>query len=279
MRTVWFVLPFTVGPLLGEGLGDASPAVQTTGLVLAWALWGIGLVATLIFHPAGLVALRSATPLAVAAALWSWVHRSPSAATTALGLGSAVVASVVMHSAETGHLAVNGPAYPNERRFLLRPPAVLLVGPIPLAGTVLAVGAVAGPLLLAARHWIAGAFALGEGDRAGFGAICVLSGLALGADLALPPAMLADALRSAGHEARAGAYFGLWTFATKLNLALAAGLALPLLAYFGYAPGTPDTARPLAYAYCLLPCMLKLAAAGALWAGIGFRQSPAGDTP
>lgn len=133
--------------------------------------------------------------------------------------------------------------------------------------------------MLLAVAAFAGAFALGEGDRAGFGAICVLSGLALGADLALPPAMLADALRSAGHEARAGAYFGLWTFATKLNLALAAGLALPLLAYFGYAPGTPDTARPLAYAYCLLPCMLKLAAAGALWAGIGFRQSPAGDTP
>ncbi|CAM9728836.1 unnamed protein product, partial [Phaeothamnion confervicola] len=114
-----------------------------------------------------------------------------------------------------------------------------------------------------------GAFALGEGDLAAFGVICVLSGLALGADLALPPAMLADTIRDAGHEARAGSYFGLWTFATKLSLALAAGLALPLLAHFGYEPGNPGTVRPLAYAYCLLPCLLKLAAAGALWTGIG----------
>ena len=160
VRAAWFVLPFTLGPLVGDGLADASAAVQTTGLVLAWSLWGVGLVATLIFHPAGLVALRAATPLTVAAAVWSWVHGSPTAAIAALGLGSAVLAFVVMHSAETGHLAVNGPAYPNERRFLLRPSAVLLVGPIPLAGAVLAVGPVAGPLLLAARQWIAGGFAL-----------------------------------------------------------------------------------------------------------------------
>ena len=160
VRTVWFVLPFTLGPLLGDGLTDASAAVQTTGLVLAWSLWGVGLVATLIFHPAGLVALRAATPLTVAAAVWSRVHGSSTATIVALGLGSAVLALVVMHSAETGHLAVNGPAYPNEHRFLLRPSAVLLVGPIPLAGAVLAVGPFVGPLLLATRQWIVGGFAL-----------------------------------------------------------------------------------------------------------------------
>jgi len=119
-----------------------------------------------------------------------------------------------------------------------------------------------------------GAYMLGSHDLAGFGAICVLSGLALGADLALPPAMLADTLRAGGHESRAGAYFGLWTLATKLNLALAAGLALPLLAALGYAPGDPGTVRPLYLAYCLLPCALKLAAAVVLWSkfGPGARQ-------
>lgn len=111
----------------------------------------------------------------------------------------------------------------------------------------------------------AGALALGPGDAAGFLAVCLLSGLALGGDLALPPALLADVIRARADEPRAGAYFGLWNFAAKLNLALAAGLALPLLAFSGYAPGAPGGAlTPLYFAYCLLPCLLKLAAAAIL---------------
>ena len=64
-----------------------------------------------------------------------------------------------------------------------------------------------------------------------------------------------------------GAYFGWWNFATKLNLALAAGIALPLLGAFGYSPGgrDADALQALTLAYCLLPCLLKLAAAGLLW--------------
>ncbi|HRA62247.1 MAG TPA: MFS transporter, partial [Burkholderiaceae bacterium] len=56
-------------------------------------------------------------------------------------------------------------------------------------------------------------------------------------------------------------------FATKLNLALAAGLALPLLAMFGYSPGARDASAlgALTLAYCLLPCLLKLAAATLLY--------------
>jgi len=110
----------------------------------------------------------------------------------------------------------------------------------------------------------AGALALGAGDIAGFAAVCVLSGLALGGDLTLPPAMLADSIRARSDEPRAGAYFGLWNFATKLNLALAAGLALPLLAAAGYVPGTGTALAPLYFAYCLLPCVLKLGAAAIL---------------
>jgi GPH family glycoside/pentoside/hexuronide:cation symporter len=109
---------------------------------------------------------------------------------------------------------------------------------------------------------------LGAGDSAPFIAICVLSGAALGADLVMPGAMLAGLIARAGDLGRAqGAYYGWWAFATKLNLALAAGLALPLLGFFGYAPGTrePQALQALSYAYCLLPCVLKLAAGGLLF--------------
>ena len=127
------------------------------------------------------------------------------------------------------------------------------------------------------RCWLAGmalavlAFAwaalLGPGDAGAFLAVCVASGMSLGADLSLPGALLAGVIRRAGHGGRAeGSYFGWWNAAAKLNLALAAGIALPLLGLFGYAPGSRDAVAldALMWAYCLLPCGLKLAAAALL---------------
>ena len=109
---------------------------------------------------------------------------------------------------------------------------------------------------------------LGAGDVVPFLIVCALSGIALGTDLTLPSAMLAGLIGQLGERGqREGAYFGWWSFATKLNLALAAGLALPLLALFGYEPGARDPAalQTLTIAYCLLPCALKLLAGGALY--------------
>ena len=117
---------------------------------------------------------------------------------------------------------------------------------------------------------------LGPGDATAFAAICVLSGLALGADLALPPSLLADVIGRDGRMHATGAYFGLWTLATKLNLALAAGIALPLLGAFGYSPGTRDPAaiHALALIYAAAPCVLKLGAIGALyWFAQHYRES------
>jgi GPH family glycoside/pentoside/hexuronide:cation symporter len=112
-----------------------------------------------------------------------------------------------------------------------------------------------------------GASQLGAGDALWFLQVCALSGVALGSDLALPGALLAGVIAQAGDRGRAeGAYFGWWNFATKLNLALAAGLALPLLGWLGYVPGVrdADAATLLTMAYCLLPCALKALAAMAL---------------
>ena len=109
---------------------------------------------------------------------------------------------------------------------------------------------------------------LGAGDVAGFVAVCALSGIALGTDLTLPGALLAGTIAASGDQGRAeGSYFGWWNFATKLNLALAAGVALPLLGALGYVPGARDAEalQTLTWAYCLLPCALKLLAAVLLY--------------
>jgi Na+/melibiose symporter-like transporter len=119
--------------------------------------------------------------------------------------------------------------------------------------------AMAMAMALVAFVW---AWGLGPGDTAAFATICVVSGLALGADLALPPSLLADVIGRDGTRRAAGAYFGLWTLATKLNLALAAGIGLPLLAALGYAPGAkgPGALSALAFVYAAVPCLLKAGA-------------------
>ena len=129
-----------------------------------------------------------------------------------------------------------------------------------------------------AASWLCGMFLamavfswatqIGAGQTGAFLLICALSGIALGTDLALPGALLAGVIQANGDSGQAeGAYFGWWNFATKLNLALAAGLALPLLAVFGYAPGVraPEALSALVIAYCVLPCVLKLCAAAGLY--------------
>lgn len=120
-------------------------------------------------------------------------------------------------------------------------------------------------LAVAAFAWV---LALGAGDGAGFVAVCIASGVALGADLTIPGALLTGVVQRDGQGARAeGVYVGWWNSATKLNLGLAAGVGLPLLALAGYAPGQrdPQALRALTLAYVAVPCGLKLMAAALLW--------------
>jgi len=120
-------------------------------------------------------------------------------------------------------------------------------------------------LAIAAFVW---AYFLPHGAINGYAIICMISGFALGADLALPPALLVAVIAKAGDIGkREGAYFGLWSWATKMNLALAAGIALPLLEQLGYTPGTanPQGLHALAISYALVPCGLKAIAALLLW--------------
>lgn len=128
------------------------------------------------------------------------------------------------------------------------------------------------------RSWLAGmllavavfiwTLGLGAGDELAYTVVCLLSGLALGVDLIAPGAFLNGLLQHTETDsARSGAFFGWWQVATKLNLALAAGLSLPLLQWLGYAVGARDAPALLAlsWAYALLPCILKLLAGWVLF--------------
>jgi Na+/melibiose symporter-like transporter len=98
---------------------------------------------------------------------------------------------------------------------------------------------------------------LGAGDLLPFAVICIMSGAALGADLALPAAIAADIIPPRD-QGRTASYFGIWSLINKGVLALAAGLALPLLAGFGYRPGEQSGLFALALFYAGVPCLIKL---------------------
>ncbi|MEJ2456289.1 MAG: MFS transporter [Candidatus Thiodiazotropha sp.] len=110
---------------------------------------------------------------------------------------------------------------------------------------------------------------LGSGDWLAYGIICLLSGAALGADLALPAAIAADIIPPR-ERGRAASYFGIWSLINKGVLALAAGLGLPLLAGFGYQPGGESGLLALSLFYAGVPCLIKLLSAVLL---MRWRQS------
>lgn len=105
---------------------------------------------------------------------------------------------------------------------------------------------------------------LGAQDTWAFEGICLVTGLALGADLAIPGALLSAVIHHAGLGRQAeGRFFGWWTCASKLTLALASGIALPALAWMGFQTGSMSAANQqlLAIAYGGVPCLFKVAAA------------------
>lgn len=120
-------------------------------------------------------------------------------------------------------------------------------------------------LAFAAAPW------LEAGDLWLYGAICLFTGIAYGADLALPASMQADMVDLDRHyagRARAGLLFGLWGLTTKLAAALGVALAFGLLALAGFDPQTDNDAATLgllALLYGLVPVLLKLAAIVLIW--------------
>lgn len=162
LRVTWVLLA-GAGLLFGRSLDGHSPAVVVVGQLLWWLGWGVGLVAVLVWHPMGLVWLRCSAPVAVVAVAWAVRSSEVALFWRSAAMVVAVAALALVLSSETGHACVNGTAYPNERRFLLRPAAALAIGPLALFGLLTGAGIVVGPMLLAARQWVLGALALGAG--------------------------------------------------------------------------------------------------------------------
>ena len=127
----------------------------------------------------------------------------------------------------------------------------------------------------AAMVWTCAVFVwvpfLGAGDVWAFAVVCALTGMSLGADLVLPSSIQADVVdvdTAAAGAQRTGLFFALWGMVTKLSLALAVGLAFPVLDLVGLGDGdgrNDGALFALAALYALVPVIFKLMAIVLMW--------------
>jgi hypothetical protein len=176
-RLTWLALPLVAGPALGDALDGTSRPVQLVASVGLWAGWAGVLVATLVPATVTLTVLRIAAPAAVAAAVAATIAGGPSLADV-VALAGTMLAALAAVAPPTVEAFVDGSSYGEERRLPLRVPGLLALGPVPLVWAVVVAGIVTGPLLLAARQWVAGAVALVVGAAAVWWGVRVLHTLA-----------------------------------------------------------------------------------------------------
>jgi len=198
-RIAWLSLPLTAGGAIADAVAPWSSPLRLVAAVLAWGGWGVGVLALLIPQPWGLTLLRVAAPCAIVTIGLAATTGRPSSEESVLAVVAGLVAAGLALAPPPALAAVNGPAYGDERRFPLRIPPALFLGPLPGAVIAVGLGVSAGPLLLAAQRWIEGtvaallgAVSVGVGIRALHGlsrrwAVLVPAGFVL-AD----PASLAD---------------------------------------------------------------------------------------
>lgn len=121
-------------------------------------------------------------------------------------------------------------------------------------------------MLLASVSFL-GVFFLQSGDALGFFIVSILTGLSLGVDVAMPASIQSDLVQESGksptknrpqlNSQSSGLLFGLWGLLTKLALALAVGIAFPIL---DWSAALDQQNKALLWLYAGLPILLKLMA-------------------
>lgn len=235
LRAAWALLPLVAGPAFAAALDPTSGAVRTTSSISLWAVWAGTLLATLVAAPVTLTVVRIVAPAAPLAAGWAVATGRPGVVAAAAAATGTLAAAAVSLAPAVGRAFVNAPAYPNERRHLLRLPGALVLGPVPLAWAVTVAAPTAAVMLAAAEVWAGAGVAIVLGGPAAVVAsrslstltqrwvVLVPAGLVLRDTMALAePVLFRSQLVEALRPAPAGT--------DSLDLTLgAAGLALELL--------------------------------------------------
>ena len=119
-----------------------------------WLLWALVALATWLHHPISLTTARCIVPVVVAHLLVG-LPDSSFGVGNVIGAACALVALVLIYMSDYGSIHVQAGAYGDERRYLLRVPAPIVM-PLVLGWGVMAVVVCITPLMLASERYVIG---------------------------------------------------------------------------------------------------------------------------
>jgi len=162
-RIAWILLALVGQITLTDALSGRSTAVSAVVWVGIAIGWTGGLVALLVPRTTSLTAARTLVPGGLVAAVVSATAGSTTDWADLAAVTVAAIAVVAVLSPWFTEAWVDGSSYGTERRLPLQTPPLFAGLVAPLTWLAVAASVVAGPLLLAARQWVAGALALAVG--------------------------------------------------------------------------------------------------------------------
>lgn len=155
-RLAWLALALLGGRAFGEALASHSRGVEVVGTIALWAGWAAGALALAVPSTVSLTGARTGVPVALVAAVLA-SFGADGVLSAALAVGTAAIAAAAVASGEFGQAFAQASAYGHEQRFVLRPPAWVVL-PAVVSWVVLCATAIGAPLAWGARSWwLAGA--------------------------------------------------------------------------------------------------------------------------
>jgi hypothetical protein len=148
----WLLL--AVEDVFADALDDRDPTFRTSVSVGLWLAWISVMILLVLPGAVALVLTRTAVPVSVPATIWAaWTGDGSTAAGNVAMIAVAVIATVAVLLPHVGERFVDAASYGDERRYLLRPAAPVLVGLLVPTWAVAVLGLVSGPLALADERW------------------------------------------------------------------------------------------------------------------------------
>ena len=153
VRVLWLVAALLPNNLT-DTMSSHSQVLRTTMSVELWGLWALVALATWLHHPISLTTARCIVPVVVAHLLVG-LPDSSFGIGNVIGAACALVALVLIYTSDYGSIHVQAGAYGDERRYLLRVPAPIVM-PLVLGWGVMAVVVCITPLMLASERYLLG---------------------------------------------------------------------------------------------------------------------------
>lgn len=157
VRVLWLVAAVIPNNLV-DSLPQHSAALRYTMTAEMWTLWALVTVALWVHHPLSLTVARCIAPV-ITVYLFVGIGDANTVAFAIASATCALLACLIIFNAEYGTINVQAGAYGDERRFLLRVPAPLML-PVGFAYVLLVVAGTFTPLWLADGRWIPGGVGL-----------------------------------------------------------------------------------------------------------------------